>query len=312
MISRSSRATGGGDTRHNRHANLGGPDAMAAGAIETYHHDSPLGAWDIAMRRPHPVLRPHVLQLWHGVGRVSYERDRILPQARSYLLINLGPPQYLFLPGPPEVRVVFDDIWFSGLHEGPIETSAPHGNVLLGVAFSASGAAALLPWSQAELANRTGPLHELIGDAALRLRERLLNTASVAGRLALVEDWLLDTCISGRSIHPLVHWTLARIHQSGGCVRAEELAREAGCSRRYLGTLVSRSVGLPPKSLARIYRFQQALTRIRTTGDWAQLAAECGYYDQSHLIRDFQQFSGLAPVAFARSAQPDPGSIVVR
>lgn len=285
---------------------------MASGAIEVHRHDSALGSWDVALRRPHPALRQHIAQLWHGAGQVNYQRDRILPQARSYLLINLGPPQYLFLPGPPELRVVFDDIWFSGLHEGPIETAAPQGSVLLGVAFGASGAASLLPWSQGELANRTGPLQDLIGSAALRLRERLLDTASVAARLDLVEDWLLDICVSGRSVHPLVHWTLARIHQSGGRVRAEELAREAGCSRKYLGSVVSRTVGLPPKSLARIHRFQHALNRLGTTRDWAELAADCGYYDQSHLIRDFQQFSGLAPAAFLRSAQPDPGSVVVR
>lgn len=285
---------------------------MATGAIEIHRHDSALGAWDIAMRRPHPALQPHVAQLWHGAGRVSYERDRILPQSRSYLLINLGPPQYLFLPGPPEMCVVFDDIWYSGLHEGPIETSAPHGSVLLGVAFSAVGAAALLPWSQAELVNRTGPLQDLVGNAAQRLRERLLDSASVAERLTLVEDWLLDACMSGRSVHPLVHWTLARIGQSGGRVRAEELAREAGCSRKYLGALVGRAVGLPPKSLARICRFQRAIARIGETPDWARLALDCGYCDQSHLIRDFQQFSGFAPAAFARAAQPDPGSIVVR
>lgn len=285
---------------------------MASGAIEVHRHDSALGCWDVAVRRPHPALRQHIAQLWHGAGQVTYQRDRILPQARSYLLINLGPPQYLFLPGPPELRVVFDDIWFSGLYEGPIETAAPHGSVLLGVAFGASGAASLLPWSQAELANCTGPLQDLIGAAALRLRERLLDTANVAARLDLVEDWLLDMCISGSSVHPLVHWTLARIHQTGGRVRAEELAREAGCSRKYLGSLVSRAVGLPPKSLARIHRFQHALSRLGTTLDWAELAADCGYYDQSHLIRDFQQFSGLAPAAFLRSAQPDPGSVVVR
>lgn len=286
---------------------------MAAGAIEVHRHDSELGLWDVALRRPHPVLRSHVAQLWHGAGQVTYQRDRILPQARSYLLINLGPPQYMFLPGPPEVRVVFDDIWFSGLYEGPIECAAPQGSILLGVAFSASGAASLLPWSQAELVNRTGPLADLIGASALRLREHLLHTPAVAQRLDLVEDWLLDICVSGRSVHPLVHWTLARIHQSAGCVRAEELAREAGCSRKYLGSVLSRAVGLPPKSLARIHRFQHVLARLgRGLPDWALLAADCGYYDQSHLIRDFQQFSGLAPTAFLRSAQPDPGSVVVR
>ena len=286
---------------------------MASGAIEVHRHDSALGHWQVALRRPHAALRGHVAQLWHGAGQVSYERDRILPQARSYLLINLGPPQYMFLPGPPEIRVVFDDIWFSGLYEGPIECAAPQGSVLLGVAFSASGAASLLPWSQAELANRTGPLQDLLGPAARQLRQRLLETPSVAQRLNLVEDWLLDACISGRNVHPLVHWTLARLADSAGRVRAEALARDAGCSRKHLSNVLSRAVGLPPKSLARVLRFQHVLGRLGThPPDWAELAADCGYYDQSHLVRDFQQFSGLAPAAFLRSAQPDPGSVVVR
>lgn len=286
---------------------------MASGAIEIHRHDSALGQWQVAMRRPHPALRAHVAQLWHGAGQVSYQRDRILPQARSYLLINLGPPQYMFLPGPPEVRVVFDDIWFSGLYEGPIECAAPQGSVLLGVAFSASGAASLLPWSQAELANRTGPLEDLLGLPARQLRQRLLDCASVAQRLDLVEDWLLGICVSGRSVHPLVHWTLARLGDSGGRIRAEELARDAGCSRKHLSAVLTRAVGLPPKSLARILRFQQVLGRLGAGApDWASLAADSGYYDQSHLIRDFQQYTGLAPAAFLRSAQPDPGSVVVR
>ncbi|TDR48900.1 AraC-like DNA-binding protein [Tahibacter aquaticus] len=286
---------------------------MASGAIEVHRHDSALGQWQVALRQPHAALRAHVAQLWHGAGQVSYQRDRILPQARSYLLINLGPPQYMFLPGPPEIRVVFDDIWFSGLYEGPIECAAPQGSVLLGVAFSAGGAASLLPWPQAELANRTGPLQDLLGPRARQLRQRLLETPSVAQRLDLVEDWLLAACISGRNVHPLVHWALARLADSAGRVRAEALARDAGCSRKHLTTLLSRSVGLPPKSLARVLRFQHVLGRLgRQAPDWAQLAADGGYYDQSHLIRDFQQFSGLTPAAFLRSAQPDPGSVVVR
>jgi AraC-like DNA-binding protein len=282
--------------------------------ITMYQHASELGAWSIAMRRPHPALRRHVAQFWHGAGRVAYQRDRILPRAQSYLLINLGPPQYMILPGPPEVRVVFDDLWFSGLYEGPIETEAPHGSVLLGVAFSASGAASLLPWSQAELINRTGSLEDLIGSSARELRDRLLHMDSVEQRLDLVEDWLLERSMSGRHIHPLVHWALQRIAESSGQMRADDLAREAGCSRKHLSGVLSRQVGLPPKSLARIHRFQNALNRLQTTTSpaWAEFATDCGYYDQSHLIRDFNQFTGMPPAEFARQGRPDPGSVVVR
>jgi AraC-like DNA-binding protein len=132
--------------------------------------------------------------------------------------------------------------------------------------------------------------------------------------MRLVEDWLLDTCVTGRNVHPLVHWAMHRIADSRGQVRAEQLARDAGCSRKHLTGVFARQVGLPPKSLAQITRFQHAMQRLRRDGpvDWCEVAFECGYYDQSHLIREFHRYSGMAPGAFARAGKPDPGSVVVR
>jgi AraC-like DNA-binding protein len=282
--------------------------------ITVFEHDSALGRWSLVLRRVHPALRGVVTQLWHGAGRVAYQRDRILPRAQSYLLINLGPPQYMVLAGPPEIRVAFDDIWFSGISEHPIDTEAPHGNVLLGVAFAARGAASLLPMPQAGLANRTGSFAELFGRGALELRERLLETGDVAGRLALVEDWLLDICVSGRHIHPLIDWATRRLAESGGRMRTAELARDAGVSRKHLAGLFRDQVGLAPKTLARIHRFQRALgaLNVECAVDWSELADRCGYYDQSHLIHDFRQFAGMSPADFARRAQPDAGSVVLR
>jgi hypothetical protein len=79
--------------------------------------------------------------VWRGDDH--HQRERILPSGQSQLLINLGPLQYRIGPGPPEQRVTFADVWYSGLHQGPIDLEAPHGNALLGVAFSARGA---FPW----------------------------------------------------------------------------------------------------------------------------------------------------------------------
>ena len=284
-----------------------------------FEHDSALGRWSIVLRTPHPALGGIVSQLWHGAGRVNYRRDRILPRAQSYLLINLGPPQYMVLAGDPDVRVPFDDIWYSGISELPIDTEAPHGNVLLGVAFAARGAASLLPMPIAHVANRTGSFADLVGRDALHLRERLLETPDASTRLAIVEAWLLDICVSGRHIHPLVDWATRRLAECGGDLRTSELARDAGVSRKHLAGLFRDQVGLAPKTLARIHRFQRALgalDRTRTVEhraiDWSDLAARCGYYDQSHLIHDFRQFAGLSPADFARRAQPDAGSIVLR
>ena len=283
-------------------------------ATQVYAHDSPLGRWTISLRRIHPALAGCVSQLWLGEGSVTYQRDRILPRGQSYLLINLGPPQYMVLPGPPETRVVFDDLWYSGIAEYPIDTEAPHGNVLLGIAFPATGAATWLPLPQAELANRTGPLADVMGAGVLELRDHLLELRDSASRLALAEAWLLRVCLSGRSIHPLVHWATHRLMESRGGLRTEALAREAGVSRKHLAGLFQRQVGLTPKSLARVHRFQSALIGMQRfpLPDYSELALDCGYYDQAHLIRDFRQFAGMTPAEVARSAMPDSGSVVLR
>ena len=111
--------------------------------LHRFEHASPIGRWSITVCTPDARLADVVATMWYGEGHVAYQRDRILPSGQSQLLINLGPPQYRIEPGPPERRVPFVDAWYSGLHQGPIDAEAPHGNALLGVAFSARGA---YPW----------------------------------------------------------------------------------------------------------------------------------------------------------------------
>jgi AraC-like DNA-binding protein len=282
--------------------------------IRELRHESPLGRWTVTMLEPHALLHGIVRSIWQGEGRVSYARDRILPGGQSYLLVNLGPPQYLVAAGQNERRIPFDDAWFCGISDRPIDTAAPHGSVVAGVELTTTGAAALWPWRQAEHANLIGPLENLLGAGAAQLRERLLYTASAAARLQLLEDWLLARCVTGRRIHPLVHWATQRLAESAGGIRTAALARDAGCSRKHLVELFSREVGLPPKTLARVHRFRKALLVSRSSPSpaWSEIAVACGYYDQAHLTHDFQQFAGMPPAAFSRLAMPDSASIVVR
>ena len=111
--------------------------------LQTFTHQSPIGHWSVRVWQPDARLAEIVASMWFGCGKTAYQRDRILPSGQSQLLINLGPPQYRIEPGPPEKRVPFVDIWYSALHQGPIDTEAPHGNALLGVAFTARGT---FPW----------------------------------------------------------------------------------------------------------------------------------------------------------------------
>jgi AraC-like DNA-binding protein len=283
--------------------------------IQTFTHSSPIGEWSVSVWRTDPRLADVVASLWFGCGKVAYQRDRILPSGQSQLLINLGPPQYRIVPGPPEVRVPFLDVWYSGLHQGPIDTEAPHGNALLGVAFNACGTFPWLGDDMGGLSDRIVPLADVLGDGALRLRERLLNTESLEERFRVVERWLLARLARRAVVHPTVRWAVDRLAASGGGITIEELATESGFTRKHLGNLFRQQVGLSPKALARVHRFRGALDLLdRAGGDvpWAALSERCGFYDQSHLINEFRRFTGLTPVELARRDRPDSGSVVLR
>jgi AraC-like DNA-binding protein len=283
--------------------------------LQTITHESPLGRWSVSVWRTDPRLCGTVASMWFGCGKTAYQRDRILPSGQSQLLINLGPAQYRVEPGPPEVRVPFVDVWYSGLHQGPIDTEAPHGNALLGVAFTARGSFPWLSGPMDGLADRIIALADALGDGALALRERLLNTDSLEARFTCVERWLLARLKPRDVVHPAVRWTVDRIAASGGRIAIEELATQTGFTRKHLGTLFQRQVGLSPKTLSRIHRFRGALALLGK-GDgqvpWAALAEQCGYYDQSHLINEFRRFTGFSPVELAHRDRPDAGSVVLR
>jgi AraC-like DNA-binding protein len=283
--------------------------------LTSFTHSSPIGQWSVSVWRTDPRLAEIVTSMWFGEGQVSYQRDRILPSGQSQLLINLGPPQYRIEPGPPELRVPFVDVWYSGLHQGPIDTEAPHGNALLGVAFSARGTFPWLGERMDALSDRIIALADALGDGALRLRERLLNTPSLEARFTCVERWLLARLKPRTIVHPAVRWAVDRIAASGGRMSIAELATQTGFTRKHLGNLFQQQVGVSPKSLARIHRFRGALGLLNAADGqvpWAALAEHCGYYDQSHLINEFRRFTGFSPVELACRDRPDSGSVVLR
>jgi transcriptional regulator GlxA family with amidase domain len=90
-------------------------------------------------------------------------------------------------------------------------------------------------------------------------------------------------------------WHLLRA--SHGTARVADVARAVGWSERHLAARFRTEIGLTPKAAARVIRFDRARRMIPGCSG-AVVAATCGYADQSHLVRDFVEFTGLAPGAW--------------
>ncbi|MER6582198.1 helix-turn-helix domain-containing protein [Nonomuraea sp. NPDC001023] len=155
--------------------------------------------------------------------------------------------------------------------------------------------------ASAELSGTVVALDDLWGREAERVQERLRAARSWEDRFAIARDALARRADQGRAADPEVAFSWRRMAASGGRVPVERLAAEAGWSRKRLWARFRAQVGLTPKRVARLIRFDQAAHRLAAGERAALVAAESGYADQSHLHRDVMTFAGVTPAGVALS-----------
>ncbi|GHE93583.1 helix-turn-helix domain-containing protein [Streptomyces fumanus] len=144
-------------------------------------------------------------------------------------------------------------------------------------------------------------LDDLWGRDAARVRERLRAARSWDERFALAEAELGRRCEAGRAVDAEVAYVWGRTVAARGAVRVEELADEAGWSRKRLWSRFRTQIGLGPKRAARLVRFDHAVHRLAAGHGAARVAAETGYADQSHLHREVTAFAEATPTAVAEA-----------
>ena len=156
------------------------------------------------------------------------------------------------------------------------------------------------------------PATEVLGAFAAELREQVAAQRTWDERFAVIDSLLGRRAATagsgcGDGVRPEVAHAWRRLRTSRGAVSVAELAAETGWSARHLNSLFHAEVGLSPKEAARVVRFDHARRRIARAATacagaadasgigLADLAAECGYYDQAHLAREFRSLSGCPP-----------------
>jgi AraC-like DNA-binding protein len=277
-----------------------------------FRHESEADRWEMVQAAPDPRLADHVLcYCSYEEHTTSFVRRRELPSARVVVIVNLGEPIRVFAPGQAgwsEQAVGF----VAGLHDTYALTETGGTQAGMQIDLTPVGAHLLLGLPMDELAQRVVTLEELFGADGLLLREALADAPGWLERFALVDGFLLDLLDDARSPVPSVTRALHRLRESGGTVPVGAVAAEIGCSSRHLISRFREQVGVTPKLLARILRFERvvALLDARTSMGWAEIAQSCGYYDQAHMIRDFNQFAGGPPSEFARRRLPDGGGVI--
>lgn len=226
--------------------------------------------------------------------------ERILPDGCVELILNFG---QRFLQHANGRSTLQPRHFLVGQMTGPILIS-PTGRVeLLGIRFHPGGTSPFLRLPMSEVTDQVTELGALSSELERALLSFSQDLPSLGEKIGAVESALLARlagCLHDSPARRLA----AQVVESAGLISVDVLAANAGLSSRQLERRFLREVGVGPKLLSRILRFQQVFRAVeRLDAAWASIALECGYYDQAHLIRDFHQFAQQTPsVLFAEQS----------
>jgi AraC-like DNA-binding protein len=249
---------------------------------------------------PAAPLGEFIHRFWDSTYTPSHPRVRILPSGSMELVVNLSQDAVrVYDSAQSEHCLRFPGIVVSGPYASALDIDPMQHAAMMGVHFKPGGAFRFLGGAVGELTNTHVPLEALWGKPAIELRERLCSAATPRKRFRILEETLMARLRSS-SAHPAVSLALDMFGPSGVGDSVRGVAKRVGLSERRLIQVFTAQVGLTPKLLCRVLRFQRVREVVRqgATPNWAQLALACGYYDQSHMIRDFQEFSGLCPTDY--------------
>jgi AraC-like DNA-binding protein len=257
---------------------------------------------EIVLGSPDPRLRDCVRRYFGYFERSSgFSHTRELPSADVTLIIGFGPPIGIAYPRSNGGTSTRHTSFVAGLHDSYVIVEAGEWQSGIEVNLTPLGTFLLFGVPMEALSNRVVALDDLLGGAAARvLTERLHEAPGWEARFELIDGFVASRLARAGGPSPDVAWAWRRLSDSRGGVEIGALTGELGCSRKHLITRFREQVGLPPKTIARILRFRGALASLENgNGDrLAEIAQDCGYYDQAHLNRDFREFAGLTPTEF--------------
>ena len=257
-----------------------------------------------SFHKPEPPLANFIDNFWLYEGYNPENKNPfILPTGTLELVINLRQDELRFYDAQRSENCSrFSGAIVSGAHGHGFAGDAAEETCLIGVHFKPGGAFPFLGLPADHVADTHVDLETIGGPSAGRLRERLCEATTSAERFQLLQEALLSRLCDGAEQHYAVSAALEIFGKNQGGPKVRETAKYLGLSQRRFIQLFKTEVGLTPKLFSRIQRFQQTRAHIQQnpSPNWAAVALDLGYFDQSHLIREFLEFSDLSPTQYLR------------
>jgi AraC-like DNA-binding protein len=257
------------------------------------------------LRQPAEALRPYIEHYWfvsQAPGEVVDLRVDVFVDARADLLFNFDAPYRREVIGGPTVELTHSNLDAQRL--APIRIIQRGSVRIAGVRFRLGGLAPFAREPLAAFTDLTPAPEAVLGAEARTLEAALRDDPGPDEAAALLDAFFIErfTAVDTAFARALETFTT-----TGGRASVADLATASGVSQRQVERLFARHLGIPPKTVGRIVRFQGALRSLMADPGCplGELAAGAGYYDQAHFIRDFRRFSGGVPRGYRGYYPPE-------
>ena len=232
--------------------------------------------------------------------------DIVFPGGHMEIIFNLGEGIWqsavnnIFCTTPPV------ELW--GKITQPLAVRSIGRNRMLGIRFYAHSAAYFFNGEIGEFNDQVSDLEDLLGAPVRILHAKLREMPELNKRIGLIEEFLLRrlTLRERKADNiTMIGRIIKEMQDNSGLDNIEAIAFRYNISSRYLCKLFLQYTGVTPKFYNKINRFQLSLQLIgENQSSLTSIAYDCGYFDQSHFIRDFKSFTGLTPSAYLPGSYP--------
>ena len=261
--------------------------------IRTLPHLQYLG---FQLIQPAPELREFVQDYWfvQSHDTTLYREEFLHPTGGVGIILNYGDVFSL------DNQLVTAKMCLDGANTFSRRLNfAGHVNAV-GVRFKTAGAYPFFKMPIFEIIDHPYDLLDLQIPHIHNIYEQVYEATSIYKQAQLLNNWLLHLLNTNRIADATVQGAIQHLQQSHGIKSVQAIGDQIGISTRQLQRQYKTQIGISPKHYARLLRVDHVRTVIKTQANpsFADVACQTGYYDQSHLIREFKSVVGMTPGAY--------------
>lgn len=257
--------------------------------------------------KPGPLLKEYIkcYYIYESDSEATFE-DTVFPSGNMEIIFNLGAGHWQTAPDNNFITTPPIELW--GQIVKPLPVKSIGTNTMLGIRLYPQAAAYFLKDKVDLFTNQVADFREVADHAVSSIHGQLLETASWSKRIEILENYstaLLSGADKRLNKMAVVNDVMEEMKQRDFFDNIENVAARYGITSRYLQKLFLQYTGLTPKLYSKINRFQNSLRLVNQKGSsLTAIAYDCGYFDQSHFIREFKSFTGYTPSGYSIDQSP--------